>query len=101
MSVRFCFAFVVVVALSVPMALAAQTPQEIKIAYLYGVQKGRLTISILDRPPVERGLDGARLAINDNNTTGRFMGQNFVLTEVGLAEGADPVPEVQKLLGNG
>jgi ABC transporter substrate binding protein (PQQ-dependent alcohol dehydrogenase system) len=99
--VRFCFALFAAFALPIPTSLAAQPPQDIRIAYLYGIQKGRLTISLLDRPPVDRGLDGAKVAINDNNTTGRFMGQNFILTDIGLAEGADPVPEVQKLLAGG
>ncbi|HEX4177595.1 MAG TPA: hypothetical protein VHY57_04130, partial [Rhizomicrobium sp.] len=33
------------------------------------------TISLLDKPPPDDGLAGAKLAISDNNTTGRFMGQ--------------------------
>ena len=37
------------------------------------------TISLLDKPPPDDGLAGAKLAINDNNTTGRFIGQQFEL----------------------
>ena len=31
------------------------------------------TISLLDKPPPDDGLAGAKLAISDNNTTGRFI----------------------------
>jgi ABC transporter substrate binding protein (PQQ-dependent alcohol dehydrogenase system) len=38
-------------------------------------------ISRLDLAPEDLGLAGARLAVADNNTTGRFMGQEFTLSE--------------------
>src|SRR6476620_1322853 len=82
-------------------ATSAQEGHDVKIAYLYQAEKGRLTISILDRPPADRGLAGAKVAINDNNTTGKFVGQNFILTDVGMAPDADPVAETEKLLAGG
>ena len=33
-------------------------------------------------PPADDGLAGARLAIDDNNTTGRFMNQQFALMDL-------------------
>jgi ABC transporter substrate binding protein (PQQ-dependent alcohol dehydrogenase system) len=39
-------------------------------------------LSLLDVPPQDDGVAGARLAINDNNTTGRFVGQEFTLDVV-------------------
>ncbi|MGE0854722.1 MAG: hypothetical protein AB7L18_01380, partial [Hyphomicrobiaceae bacterium] len=30
-------------------------------------------LSLLDQPPKDEGVGGARLAIDDNNTTGRFL----------------------------
>ena len=39
-------------------------------------------LSLLDIPPKDDGLAGAKLAIDDNNTTGRFLKQNFVLDVV-------------------
>ncbi len=36
-------------------------------------------LSLLDIPPADDGIAGAKLAIQDNNTTGRFMKQEFVL----------------------
>ena len=39
-------------------------------------------LSLLDFPPDDDGIAGGRLAINDNNTTGRFLKQEFVLDVV-------------------
>ena len=39
-------------------------------------------LSLLDLPPPDDGIGGAKLAIADNNTTGRFVGQEFVLDVV-------------------
>ncbi|MBV9252135.1 MAG: ABC transporter substrate-binding protein [Acetobacteraceae bacterium] len=59
------------------------------------------TISLLDKPPPDDGLAGAMLAISDNNTTGRFMNQQFELIGKKLGEGADPVQLLQELAGLG
>lgn len=39
-------------------------------------------LSLLDIPPADDGIAGAKLGIQDNNTTGRFMKQEFVLDVV-------------------
>jgi len=46
-----------------------------------------LPLSLLDLPPKDLGVAGAKLAITDNNTTGRFMNQEFTLDTV---EDSDP-----------
>ncbi len=46
-----------------------------------------LPLSLLDLPPKDLGIAGAKLAITDNNTTGRFMNQEFKLDVI---ENADP-----------
>jgi ABC transporter substrate binding protein (PQQ-dependent alcohol dehydrogenase system) len=92
---------VTLVFLGTAQAASAQQSHDVKIAYLYQAEKGRVTISILDRPPVDRGLAGAKVAINDNNTTGKFVGQSFILTDVGIAPEADPVAETERLLAGG
>ena len=51
---------------------------EIRIGYLRAYAP-QLTLSLLDLPPKDEGLAGADVAIGDNNTTGRFMGQKFSL----------------------
>ena len=70
--------------------------QTIKIGYLRWTEP-RPTISLLDKPTPDNGLAGARLALDDNNTTGRFMGQRFELTDVPLRGDDDPVAELGKL----
>lgn len=53
-------------------------------------------LSPLDMPPADDGVAGARLAINDNNSTGRFLKQEFTL-EVIQSDNADElVGEVGK-----
>lgn len=56
-------------------------PQEtIDIGYLqWG--KPYATLSITDLPTPDRGVAGARLAIEDNNTTGQFTNQHYELHE--------------------
>ena len=36
-------------------------------------------LSLLDQPPADDGLAGGKLAVNDNNTTGRFLNQDYTL----------------------
>ena len=59
-------------------ARAATDPVELHIGYLHPAER-ELTLSLLDRPTEDLGVAGAQLAIADNNTTGTFTGQNFVL----------------------
>lgn len=70
-------------------ALAAD-PLEIGIGYLRhaGVKS---TLSLVEQPAENNGVAGALLAIEDNNTTGKFLNQHFTLTEVRLKQGDDPV----------
>jgi ABC transporter substrate binding protein (PQQ-dependent alcohol dehydrogenase system) len=79
----------------------AAEPLTIGIGYLRAVEKGRLTISILDAAPADLGLAGANVAINDNNTTGKFIGQNFVLNDIVLGPQDDPLPALGELAGKG
>ena len=68
-------------------ALAAD-PVQIEIGYLRraGVKP---TLSLIEQPAENDGVAGARLAIEDNNTTGKFLNQHFSLEEVRLKEGDD------------
>jgi len=54
-----------------------------------------LPLSLLDLPPKDLGVAGAKLAITDNNTTGRFMNQEFKLE---LIEEADPAKLIQDVV---
>ncbi|MEX6506607.1 ABC transporter substrate-binding protein [Jiella sp. M17.18] len=75
-------------------------PQEIKIGYLRTYEK-TLALSALDVPPPDIGLAGAKLAIADNDTTGRFMGQDFTLVPVTLAPGDDVAAAAKTMLDGG
>jgi len=68
-------------------ALAAD-PVEIGIGYLHhgGVKP---TLSLVGQPADNDGVAGARLAIEDNNTTGKFLNQRFTLEESRLKDGDD------------
>jgi ABC transporter substrate binding protein (PQQ-dependent alcohol dehydrogenase system) len=69
-------------------ALAAD-PVEIGIGYLRraGIKP---TLSLVEQPAENDGVAGARLAIEDNNTTGKFLNQHFTLEEIRLKNGDDP-----------
>jgi ABC transporter substrate binding protein (PQQ-dependent alcohol dehydrogenase system) len=70
-------------------ALAA-TPVEIKIGYL-GRAGIKPTLSLVEQPADNDGVAGARLAIEDNNTTGSFQNQHFTLDDIRLKGDDDPV----------
>ena len=67
----------------------AAEPAESAIGYLHNVQP-RETLSLLDLPAGNDGVAGARLGIEDNNTTGKFLNQHFDLMELRLSEKDDP-----------
>jgi ABC transporter substrate binding protein (PQQ-dependent alcohol dehydrogenase system) len=58
-------------------------PAEITIGYLR-LHETNATISLLDMPTDNDGVAGAILAIEDNNTTGRFLNQRFLLKDIRL-----------------
>ena len=66
----------------------AADPVEIGIGYL-GQAGVKSKLSLVEQPAENDGVAGARLAIEDNNTTGRFLNQRFTLEEVRLKDGDD------------
>ena len=56
---------------------------EINIGYLRRTDP-KSTLSLVQAPAKDAGMAGARLAIDDNNTTGRFLNQQFSLEDVPL-----------------
>ena len=76
-------------------ALAAD-PLDVGIGYLRhaGV---RVTLSLVEQPAENNGVAGALLAIEDNNTTGKFLNQHFTLTEERLKKGDDVIAAANKL----
>jgi ABC transporter substrate binding protein (PQQ-dependent alcohol dehydrogenase system) len=69
-------------------ALAAD-PVEIGIGYI-GRAGIKSTLSLVEQSAENDGVAGARLAIEDNNTTGKFLNQRFKLEEVRLKDDDDP-----------
>ncbi|MBO0733412.1 MAG: ABC transporter substrate-binding protein, partial [Methylocapsa sp.] len=59
------------------------------------------TVSILDTPSEDEGIAGARLAVEDNNTTGQFLGQTFTLDDTVLKPGEDPAAALDSLVRHG
>ncbi len=57
----------------------ADVKQRIEVAYLSQEQKVPQALSNLDVFIKDKGVPGAELAIDDNNTTGQFTGQQFAL----------------------
>ena len=70
-------------------AFAAE-PVEIKIGYLRGPPI-KTKLSLMDVPAEDEGVAGARLGLDDDNTTGRFLDQTFSIVEKRLKAGEDPV----------
>jgi ABC transporter substrate binding protein (PQQ-dependent alcohol dehydrogenase system) len=68
-------------------ALAAD-PIEIGIGYLRRASV-KPALSLVEQPAANDGVAGAQLAIEDNNTTGKFLNQHFTLEELRLKEGDD------------
>ena len=57
-------------------AKPAKQVVEIRLGYLRAYAP-QLALSVLDVPPRDEGVAGANVAIADNNTTGKFLGQKF------------------------
>jgi ABC transporter substrate binding protein (PQQ-dependent alcohol dehydrogenase system) len=76
-----------------------QTAQ-FRIGYLRAYAP-QLALSLLDIPPRDEGVAGAKVAIGDNNTTGRFLKQKFDLDIAEIKPDADAVPAFNDLVAKG
>jgi ABC transporter substrate binding protein (PQQ-dependent alcohol dehydrogenase system) len=65
---------------------AGPASSPIQIAYLTLTVEHVLPLSYLDQPPEDDGLEGARLGLIDNQTTGQFLGQSYRLDEASAAD---------------
>lgn len=73
----------------------------IRIAVLQQIVERPPGLSNLDEAAVLDGILGGRLAIGDNNTTGRFTKQDFTLREVVVPADGDPVAAFKELVAEG
>jgi ABC transporter substrate binding protein (PQQ-dependent alcohol dehydrogenase system) len=90
------FAFVTVLP---PIAGAGE--ETVRIGWLSQVTKRSLPLTYLDQPPQDEGIQGARLAIADNNTTGHFTRQSFELVESFVPESGDVAAGLRELATKG
>lgn len=79
---------------------ARSAATSVEVGYLRWLE-ARPTISLLDKPPPDDGLAGAKLAMNDNNTTGHFMNQQFNLADTPVRADDDPVAILAGLTDRG
>lgn len=100
------FKRIIVLLAGVGLAATAAVAQQqaemtlIRAAVLRVDEQGLPPVSRLDLPPADLGFAGARLAIADNDTTGRFMGQDFEAEEV-TATPETAAAEMDRLLAEG
>jgi len=73
----------------------------IAIGYIKQAVEKPLPLSRLDNPLEDDGLAGARLALEDNNTSGKFLKQEFVLKEVTVPVGGDAAGAAKSLVAAG
>ncbi|WP_315811372.1 MULTISPECIES: ABC transporter substrate-binding protein [unclassified Bradyrhizobium] len=79
-------------------AASAADPVDIAIGYL-GRANVRQTLSPLDQPAADDGVAGAKLAIEDNNTTGKFLNQRFTLIDRRVKDDEDAAQAANELAG--
>jgi ABC transporter substrate binding protein (PQQ-dependent alcohol dehydrogenase system) len=75
-------------------------PATVQVGYLRWTEP-QPTISLLDKTPPDGGIAGAKLAMSDNDTTGRFMNQQFELSDAPVRADDDPVAIVTALTDRG
>ena len=78
-----------------------QVAGSIDISYLALVPKQHVALTSLEPPPGEEGLQGARLALKDNQTTGRFLKQTYAMDEAIASDESGVLDAVGKLLEQG
>lgn len=73
----------------------------IPVGYLRQEVKQLIPLSRLKVEPEDYGIAGAEMALQDNNTTGRFTKQQFTLDVERVPIGGDAVAVLQKLVASG
>lgn len=81
-------------------AWAAETTV-VRIGYLTRAEEPRIPLTFLEPVADDEGVQGARLALADNNTTGRFLDIGFELVETVVEEDGSVADAVRGLAGQG
>jgi ABC transporter substrate binding protein (PQQ-dependent alcohol dehydrogenase system) len=75
--------------------------ETVQIGWLSQVVNRTVPLSYLDQPPEDEGIQGARLGVADNETTGHFTGQSFELVESIAPEGGEVAAAFRDLAAKG
>src|SRR5580693_4527630 len=87
--IRLLLGMLIVAAAALAPAASPAGEEMVQIGWLSRAVKRTLPLSYLDQPPQDGGIQGARLGIADNDTTGHFTGQSFPLAAVIVPENGD------------
>jgi ABC transporter substrate binding protein (PQQ-dependent alcohol dehydrogenase system) len=86
---------------AVPVTNVHADGQTVQIGWLSQAVKRTLPLSYLDQPAEDEGVQGARLGIADDGTTGHFTGQSFELVERVAPEEGDIAAAFRDLAAKG
>jgi ABC transporter substrate binding protein (PQQ-dependent alcohol dehydrogenase system) len=101
MIAKLLFLAVVLGLVSVIPVVSRGGEEAVPIGWLSQGVKRTLPLSYLDQPPPDEGIQGARLGIADNDTTGHFTGQSFTLTEAIVPEDGDVAAGLREFVEKG
>ncbi|MEE9333987.1 MAG: ABC transporter substrate-binding protein [Granulosicoccaceae bacterium] len=82
------------------MAASTNSKIDVEIFYLLRDIEPPLPLSLIDQRVEKDGLDGAQLGLNDNQTTGGFLGHEYALLEVLIPAEGDVLESVQAASSN-
>jgi ABC transporter substrate binding protein (PQQ-dependent alcohol dehydrogenase system) len=81
MAGRRAFGWLMTAALLLPFAARAAEPSPMPVVWLALANRKPVPSTLLAPPPADEGLQGARVALAENATTGKFTGQLWTLDE--------------------
>ncbi len=81
-------------------APAAADPLAVEIGVLRQIHS-RETISLLDIPAPDDFVAGVKMALEDDNTTGRFLDQSFSLLDARIGAGDNPTGKMDAMMAQG
>ena len=99
---RYGWLALILAALTIAPAVAQQGDvTTVRVAVLQQIIERPPGLSNLDEIAILDGILGGRLATADNNTTGRFLKQEFTLRETVVPADGDPVAAFKELVSEG
>lgn len=73
----------------------------VPVLYVLQTRDKPLPLSLLDLPSADEGIAGAKLAIADNNTTGKFLNQSFKLDVIESGDVEDLIKQTLEKVATG